>query len=139
MAFKEVTGKDLKLSRSFKDMNLSMGSNPFTKDVSVVKNNNAIKQSIRNLVLTSPGEKLFQPWLGCRVKEMLFEPLDMFTAQSIQDEIINTINQHDERIQLQSVEVIPNFGNDRLNISIEYKIVGIPIVETVDFVLQRPE
>ena len=58
MAFKPVTGKDLKLSRSFKDISLSMGSNPFTKDVAVVKNDNAIKQSIRNLVLTSPGEKL---------------------------------------------------------------------------------
>ena len=139
MALKPISSKDLAKSRSFKDIGMAFGKNPFTDDVSLVKDDNAIKQSIRNLVMTSPGEKLFQPWLGCRVKEMLFEPLDMFTAQSIQDEIINTINQHDERIRLTNVEVIPNVGNDRLNISIQYKIVGIPIVETVDFVLQRPE
>ena len=113
--------------------------NPFTKDVSAVQNDNAIKQSIKNLVLTAPGEKPFQPNIGSRVRQLLFEPLDAFTADTVRDEIINTINQYEPRVQLTEVLVTPVYEGNKLHVSIEYRIVGLPIVETVSFVLQRPE
>lgn len=80
MALKQVTGREFKKSRSFKDLSINLLLNPFTKDVSAVQNDNAIKQSIKNLVLTAPGEKPFQPNIGSRVRQLLFEPLDAFTA-----------------------------------------------------------
>lgn len=139
MALKNVSGKDFKRSRSFTDLLISMSKNPFTDDVSVVKNDNCIKQSIRNLVLTTPGEKPFQPDIGSRVNDLLFEPLDAFTADTIKDEIINTINRYEPRVQLTTVKVTPIFEGNKLNITVEYRIVGLPIIETISFVLQRPE
>lgn len=139
MALKNIDGKDFKRSRSFTDLLISMKRNPFTYDAYTVKDDNAIKQSIRNLVLTTPGEKPFQPLIGSRVSQMLFEPLDPFTADTIKDEIINTINQYEPRVQLTSVDVTPIYEGNKLNVTIEYRIVGLPIVETISFVLQRPE
>ena len=94
MALKSITGKDQRTSRAFKDIAMAFGKNPFTDDTNVVKNDVSIKQSIKNLVLTTPGEKPFQPLVGSRVNDLLFEPLDPFTADSLQEEIINTINQY---------------------------------------------
>lgn len=139
MALKDITNKDFKKSRSFTDILISMQKNPFTLDASVVKNDSAIKQSIKNLVLTAPGEKLFRPLIGSKVNRLLFEPLDPFTADTIKDEIINTINQYEPRVQLTEVIVTPIYEGNKLNVSIEYRIVGLPIVETISFVLQRPE
>ncbi|AGH56087.1 baseplate wedge subunit [Synechococcus phage S-E7] len=139
MALKQVTGREFKKSRSFKDLSINLLLNPFTKDVSAVQNDNAIKQSIKNLVLTAPGEKPFQPNIGSRVRQLLFEPLDAFTADTVRDEIINTINQYEPRVQLVNVQATPVFAGNKLNVYVEYRIVGLPIVETIEFVLQRPE
>ena len=105
----------------------------------MVKNENAIKQSIKNLVLTQKGEKLFQPEIGSGVYELLFEPMDPFTADSIRDEIINTLGQYEPRITIQGVRVMPNEETNQFDVTVEYRIVGQPIVETVNFILQRPE
>lgn len=139
MALKEIGNNELRRSRRFDDLLISMKKNAFTDDVSVVKNDNAIKQSIKNLVLTNPGEKHFQPNVGSRVFNLLFEPLDAFTADAVKDEVINTINQYEPRVELTDVVVVPIDEGNKLSITIEYRIVGLPVVETIDFVLQRPE
>jgi phage baseplate assembly protein W len=139
MALKKVTGKQFTKSRSFKDFSIGMERNPFTDDAAVVQNDSSIKQAVKNLVLTSPGEKPFQPLVGSKVSRLLFEPLDPFTADTIKEEIINTINQYEPRVQLTEVLVTPIYEGNKLNVSIEYRIVGLPIVETISFVLQRPE
>ena len=138
MALKPISGQDLAKSRSFTDIGMAFGKNPFTDDVSVVKNDNAIKQSVRNLIMTSPGEKPFQATIGCQVYAMLFEPLDAFSVDGIKSEIINTINQHERRVRLRDVNVVPFGGNNKVAVTITYQVVGIPIVEEVKFVLQRP-
>ena len=139
MALRKIAGKDFKKSRRFVDLAISFAKNPFTDDASVVKNDNSIKQSVKNLILTTPGEKPFQPLIGSRVNDLLFEPLDPFTADSLKEEIINTINQYEPRVQLTNVIVTPVYEGNKLNVTIEYKVFGLPIVETIQFVLQRPE
>ncbi len=139
MALKEIGPREQKTSQAFKDIAMAFGKNPFTDDVNIVKNEESIKQSVRNLILNTPGEKPFQPLTGSRVNELLFEPLDPFTADSLQDEIINTINQFEPRVSLQGVEIQPIWDRNELNVTIEYRIIGKPIVESFTFVLQRPE
>ena len=139
MALKEIDGSDFKRSRNFDDLNIALPLNPFTKDTYTVKNENEIKQSIKNLVLTVPGEKPFQPLVGSQVNRLLFEPMDAFTADAIKDEIINTIKQHEPRVNLTKVEVLPVFEQNKINVSVEYRIIGLPVVENITFVLQRPE
>ena len=139
MALKKIGGSELKTSRSFKDFSVNFARNPFTDDLSVVNNDNSIKQAVKNIILTSPGEKPFQPLVGSSVNRLLFEPLDAFTADTIAEEIRTTINQYEPRVALTRVYVTPNYENNKLNVSLEYIIVGLPIVETIEFVLQRPE
>lgn len=137
MALKPISGKDIKRSKSFKDFSMSFSRNRFTDDVSSVTNESAIKQAIKNLILTVPGEKPFQPLIGSRVYELLFEPLDPFTVDAIQDEIINTITQHEKRVQLINVDVTPIYENNKINVTIEYQVIGVPIIEEITFVLQQ--
>jgi|TARA_B100001094_G_scaffold258634_1_gene258480 phage baseplate assembly protein W len=139
MALKNIGGSNLKRSRSFKDFSINFAKNPFTDDLSIVNNDNSIKQAVKNIILTAPGEKPFQPLVGSSVNRLLFEPLDAFTADAIAEEITTTINQFEPRVKLTNVEVTPIFEGNKLNVSLEYKIVGLPIVETIEFVLQRPE
>ena len=139
MALKEIGRNELKTSRAFKDIAMAFGRNPFTDDANVVKNENAIKQSIRNLILTTPGEKPFQPITGSNVRSLLFEPLDMFTVETLRDEIINTITQNEPRVTLTDVDVLPIYDGNKINVTVEYKVVGQPIIEEISFVLQRPE
>ena len=139
MALKSVGSKDQRTSRAFKDIAMAFGKNPFTDDINAVKNDNSIKSAIKNLVLTTPGEKPFQPLVGSRVNDLLFEPLDPFTADSLQEEIINTINQFESRVRLEDVQVQPIHNRNMLNITIVYQVVGQPITESFSFVLQRPE
>ena len=139
MALKAIGGSNFKKSKSFKDFSVNFAKNPFTDDLSVVNNDNSIKQAVKNLILTSPGEKPFQPLVGSSVNNLLFEPLDAFTIDTIEEEISRTINQYEPRVRLTNVDVTPIFEGNKLNVSIEYQIVGLPIVETIEFVLQRPE
>ena len=139
MALKKIGGSNLKRSKSFKDFSVNFDKNPFTDDLSVVNNDNSIKQAVKNLILTAPGEKPFQPLVGSSVSQLLFEPLDAFTADAIMEEIALTINQYEPRVKLTNVDVTPIFEGNKLNVTIEYQIVGLPIVETIEFVLQRPE
>ena len=139
MALKNIGGSNLKRSRSFKDFSINFSKNPFTDDLSIVNNDNSIKQAVKNIILTSPGEKPFQPLVGSSVNRLLFEPLDAFTADTIAEEIRTTINQYEPRVKLTKVDVTPIFEGNKLNVSIEYRIVGLPVVETIEFVLQRPE
>ena len=93
------------LSRGFKDLAISFEANPNTNDFAAVTNENAIKQSIRNLVLTSFGERPFQPTIGSRVRGLLFEPFDVFMSEDLKDEISNTIERLEPRVELIDVDV----------------------------------
>tara|TARA_Y100000114_G_scaffold86149_1_gene79680 strand:+ start:1850 stop:2269 length:420 start_codon:yes stop_codon:yes gene_type:complete len=139
MALKPIKGKDTNLSRAFKDIKVDFASNPFTKDVSQVTNDNSIKQSLKNLVMTQPGEKLFQPQIGSGVRRLLFEPMDAFTADAIRDDILNTVGQHEPRISIRNIAVREQYDQNQFNVTINYAIVGQPLIEEVAFVLKRPE
>ncbi len=140
MSLKPITSADLTKgkSRRFTDVNIAFSKNRFTDDCSKVSNENAIKQAIKNLVLTRPGEKLFRSNVGCGVYQRLFEQLDAFSIDTIQSDIINTINQYESRVQLLACNLVPHYSSGKVNVSVRYKVVGLPIVESIAFVLQRP-
>jgi len=114
-----------RVSKSFKDISMSFQVNPLTYDLIALTNENAISRSIRNLVLTNRGERFFSSNLGSRVNAMLFETLDSLTASSVKDEIENTIKNFEPRVELISVDAVPDYDNVELSITIKYYIVGI--------------
>tara|TARA_A100001201_G_scaffold4811_6_gene9271 strand:- start:25058 stop:25459 length:402 start_codon:yes stop_codon:yes gene_type:complete len=124
-------------SRKFKDISSSFQVSPLTYDLLAITNESAISRSVKNLVLTSPGEKFFEPELGSRVNSLLFEPLDNIIASEVRDEIENVINRFEPRVDLQNVTVVPDFDNGELNVTIRYDIVGIEVQpQQLTFALQ---
>lgn len=139
MALKQVTGRDVAISKAFKDIKIDFARNPFTDDVAHVRNDNSIKQALKNLVLTVPGEVPFDNSIGSRVNELLFEPMDELISDALQDEIASTINKFEPRVSLINTIIVPNFETGKYGVTIKYRIVGLPLTESVSFVLQRPE
>ena len=95
-----------RVSKSFKDISATFQINPLNRDLIQLKNANAIARSIRNLIMTVPGERPFNPVLGSQVTNLLFENLDKLTASTIKTEIINTIQNFEPRVRLNEVIVI---------------------------------
>jgi phage baseplate assembly protein W len=127
-----------KISRSFKDISFNFGMNPITKDVVVLKNEEAIKQSVKNLVLTKLGERLFNPNVGTDTTSYLFELNSTFSAGSLIEEIENALTTYESRITLKNITVDVEDDLNEFSVIIEYFIVGLPpIVQTVDFILVR--
>ena len=116
-----------RVSKGFKDLSMSFKFNPLSGDLIALKNENAIARAVRNIVLTTPGEKLFDPDFGSSVGEILFENVDDITAVSIQDEIRNCLNNYEPRVDLVDVNVDPNFDENQFDVKITYRIVGVDI------------
>ena len=114
-----------RVSKPFKDISATFQTNPLNSDLIALKNENAISRSIRNLILTKPGDKPFQPDLGSEVYESLFETLDQITASSVQQQIENTIIKYEPRVDLRDVTVTANIPNNAFDVLINYEIIGI--------------
>ncbi len=114
-----------RISKGFKDISASFQVNPLNDDLIALKNANAIARSIRNLVFTVPGDKPFNPFLGCRVSEMLFDPMDKITTSAIRSEIEETVNNYEPRVNLKKVQVQENPDGNEYNVIINYTIIGI--------------
>ena len=126
-----------RISRGFKDISMSFEVNPINDDLISVKNRTAIARSIRNLVLTVPGERFFNPDLGSRITEILFDTLDELSASSIRDEIEETIIKYEPRVKLDNVDVKPNYDNNEFDVTITYDIIGIDALsQQLNFALQ---
>ena len=123
-------------SQGFKDISMSFARNPLNNDLIGLKDNNAITRSLRNIVFTRPGEKFFNPNFGSRVSDSIFENVSGAVALSIRDEIDRSITNYEPRVKLRSVRVKPDFGNNEMNVTIEYEIIGIDVPpQQLEFVL----
>ena len=114
-----------RISKAFRDISASFQINPLNYDLIALHNENAIARSIRNLVLTVPGERPFNPALGSEVYRLLFENFDLQTAFAIQTQIENTISNFEPRVSIDSVTVTPDIDVHEFNVTITYNIVGI--------------
>ena len=113
-----------RISRGFKDISSSFKVNPLSEDLIAIKNETAIARSVRNLILTSPGERFFNPILGSRVSKLLFESVDLITANAIEDEIRVTIENFEPRIDNLDIEVIPRPDDNEFEVNIFFDIIG---------------
>ena len=125
-----------RVSRSFKDLSMSFKVNPLNDDLIPLKNEAAIARSIRNIVFTSPGEKIFNPEFGSEISKVLFENIDEISAISIKHEIETSIRNYEPRVNLEEVDIEPNYDNNQFDVRINYRIVGIDVPpQQLEFVL----
>jgi phage baseplate assembly protein W len=126
-----------RVSKGFKDLSMTFQANPLNYDLIALKNETAIARSIRNLVLTYPGERFFNENLGSKVSRSLFENIDEISSSIIKDEIENTIRSYEPRVNLISVIISPDYDQGEFNVTINYRIVGIDVLpQQLSFALQ---
>ena len=113
-----------RVSRAFKDISLSFIPHPVTKDLPILKNEDAIKRSVRNVVETIPTEKFFNPDFGSDVYKSLFDFVDFGTANIIQDQIETSINNFEPRVDNVRVDVDPRPDENEFEVTVIYDIVG---------------
>lgn len=127
-----------RVSKGFKDISATFQVSALNRDLIALKNENAIARSIRNLVLTLPGERPFSENLGSNISKSIFENMDNFTASLIEQEIEITINNYEPRVNLLEVNVAPNFDNNEFNVTVQYEIIGIDVLpQQLTFALQQ--
>ena len=113
-----------RISRAFKDISLSFTPHPVTKDLTILKNENAIKKSVRNLVQTIPTERFFNAAIGSEVRDSLFEFVDFGTASVIQNQIQIVLENFEPRIENVTVEVQPKPDTYEFEVTVFFTIVG---------------
>lgn len=124
-------------TRTFSDLDLNFFANPYTKDISKKYDENAIKQSIKNLVLTRHYEKKFHPEIGSQVKGLLFENDSPMLQTTMERAITYTIENFEPRAKLLSVYVNTDGDTNSVSVSITFSIINTQKPLTIDFTLQR--
>ena len=126
-----------RVSQGFKDISMTFQSNPLNDDLIAIKNENAIARSLRNIVFTLPGEKFFNQSFGSRITESPFENIDEITATIIVDEIRESIDIYESRVELDDVKAYPDYENNGFDVIITYNIIGSEVpAQELQFVLQ---
>ena len=114
-----------RISRSFKDINLSFSPHPVTKDLTVLRNDDAIKRSVRNIVQTIPTERFFNSILGSDVRDLLFDNfIDFGTASAIEDQIKISIENFEPRVDNLEVKVEPRPDQNEFEVNVIFDIIG---------------
>ncbi len=127
-----------RVSRGFKDISMTFQTNPLTSDLIVLKNENAIARSVRNIVFTIPGEKFFDESFGSNINRSLFDNIDEISSLIIRDQISESIERFEPRVRLVEVKVSPDFDNNAFDAVITYEIIGADIPpQELQFVLQQ--
>ena len=113
-----------RISRAFKDISLSFDKHPVTNDILALKNEDAIKRSVRNIVNTVPSERFFNPIFGSDVKVNLFEFIDFGTASVLQKQIQTAIENYEPRISNLLISVNPKPDQNEFEITVSFRIIG---------------
>jgi len=128
---------DIDNVRSFKDLDLNFTIHPVKKDINTHKNEYAIINAVKNLVLTNHYERPFQPEIGSNIRRLLFENVDAVTASQIEREIVETITNFEPRVQVSKVDVLPDPDNNGFKVILEFFVINNPSPITINFFLER--
>ena len=113
-----------RISRAFKDITLSFEAHPVTKDLPILKNENAIRRSVRNIVETIPTERFFNSLIGSEVRSSLFGFVDFGTASVIQSQIEIAIDNFEPRVDNVQVQVNPTPEQNSFEVTVLFDIIG---------------
>jgi len=119
------------------DLDLGLVPNPFTNDISMLRDERAIKNAVRNLLLTNFFERPFAPLLGANLTALLFEPADEITKSRLRESIARVLAKHEPRISLTNIAIIDEADSNLYNITIQFNIEEINTQTDVSVQLKR--
>ena len=128
---------DINSTRSFKDLDLNFTIHPIRKDINTHKNEYAIINSVKNLVLTNHYERPFQPEIGSNIRRLLFENVDSITAAQIEREITETVENFEPRVRVSKVTAAADPDNNGYKVTLEFFIINNANPITINFFLER--
>ena len=128
---------DINSTRSFKDLDLNFTIHPIRKDINTHKNEYAIINSVKNLVLTKHYERPFQPEIGSNIRRLLFENVDAITAAQIEREITETVENVEPRVQVSKVTASADPDNNGYKVTLEFFVINNANPITINFFLER--
>ena len=123
--------------KSYADLSFDFTANPQTGDVATVKDAVSVKRGIKNVLLTAPFERLFQPEVGSGIKNMLFEPMTPLTEQRLSDACADAIDAWEKRASVINIAVISDEEYNRYRVAIKFSINNSLETEQVDVFLNR--
>jgi len=128
---------DINSARTFRDLDLNFTIHPIRKDINTHKNEYAIINSVKNLVLTNHYERPFQPQIGSNIRRLLFENVDSVTASQIEREIVETISNFEPRVQVSKVTVVASPDENGFKVNLEFFVINNANPITINFFLER--
>jgi phage baseplate assembly protein W len=125
------------IARQYRDLDLNFMAHPVKKDVTKNVDEMAVINSVKNLILTNHYERPFHPEIGSNVQKLLFENMDKITANALKREIEDVIKNFEPRVNIQSVNVLPNYDNNSFSVGMQFTIINRTEPITIQFFLQR--
>ena len=113
-------------SRVYKDLNLNFSINPVTSDVTTVTDVNAVKRSVRNLLLTNHYDRPFHPEIGSNVQALLFENFGPITGNQLARQIEELIANFEPRARVESVECFPLPNTNTYDVRVYFYVENLP-------------
>ena len=121
----------------FVDLDLDFTLNPITKDISFKFNEEAVKRSVRNIILTNTGEKPYVPEFGGNVKSTLFENFTPVNVVTLRGQIETAIRNFEPRAKVLKIVVDPDVDENVLSVSVVFRVLNSPDPVTVTVPLER--
>jgi len=121
----------------YNDFHKDLRISPISKDIALLKDEDAVKESIKNLILTDPGERLMQPFIGGGVRALLFENITPASLKQIENKCRQTIITYEPRAELIDVSVSSLYDDNKVNVLIEFYIKNVDRPITLDLILER--
>lgn len=123
--------------KKYRDLDLDFIPHPVSGDLISLKDADAVKRSVRNLILTDVYERFFQPNLGSGIKQLLFEPINPLTQKSIEIAVQDVLRKYEKRASVLSVQADVNADENGYDVTITFAVDAISEVLTVDIFLER--
>ena len=127
----QLQNKSDRNARKNRDLDLFFGKKSSDSDINVIEDIQAVKRSVRNLVLLDPYEKPFHPEIAGGIRGLLFELMSPFTAQQIAKKVEDVINNFEPRARLVTVRANPDLDRNAYDVTVEFYVVNAP-TELVD-------
>ena len=124
-------------TRNYIDLDLNFMIHPIRKDINTHRAENAVINSVKNLILTNHFERPFQPEVGSNIRRMLFENVDVILAAQIEREIEETINNFEPRVQVSSIIATPALDKNGYKVIMEFFVINNPDPIKINFFLER--
>ena len=122
---------------NYRDLDLDFLAHPTTKDVTKKVGEDAIKRSIRNLILTNFYDRPFRPYIGSNVQKLLFENMSSLSANNLKNAIEEVITNYETRVRLNEIQIDVDYDNNGYKVFLAYIILNSNTPATFAFFLER--